>query len=292
MTPHQCAIESVRLQNRVGQTDGRETRLLLTHGRTANAVPADSTLAVMLLKPGRTIPCDRLVPIDLYEHAVVRSYAIAQMLLGKRLYERREYAVAYQWLSAAGDRGLLCARLDLAQMKFEGRGISVDVSGVLNFFKQSLPSTVPTAEHENRALLAATVGGVPASFSMSRTVVLRMLGDYGRWAVPIHVLALLAIVVLAMPLVAQVPKLSASVALTLVGVQMLRRDTEIFWKHEYRLAVVAPRQGVVVLFWSILAVSLAANNALVGFIALAVIAEILFQLRQWSRRRSRSTLVL
>lgn len=136
-------------------------------------------------------------------------------------------------------------------------------------------------------LLAAAAGGAPASFSTSRTVVLRMLGGYGRWAVPVHGLALLAIVLLATPWLAQVPKLSASVALTLVGVQMLGRDTEMLWKHGYRPGAVAPRQGAVVLFWLVLAVSLAANNALVGFVALAAVAGILFQIRHWPGRKRR-----
>ncbi|MGJ7579265.1 hypothetical protein ACSFA3_03685 [Variovorax sp. RHLX14] len=126
---------------------------------------------------------------------------------------------------------------------------------------------------------AAAVGGAPASFSTSRTVVLRMLGGHGRWAVPAHGLALLAIVLLATPWMAQVPKLSAAVALTLVGVQMLGRDTEMLWKHGYRPGAVAPRQRAIVLFWLVLAVSVAANNALVGFLAMGMVAAVLFQRR-------------
>ncbi len=140
-------------------------------------------------------------------------------------------------------------------------------------------------------LLAATVGGAPASFSMSRTAILRMLGGYGRWAVPIHGLALLAIVLLATPLLALVPKLTASVALTLVGVQMVGLDTATLWKRGYRPRAVAPRLLAVVMFWLVVVVSLAADSALVGFAVLTVVAGILFQFRQWFRRGLRQTTV-
>jgi TPR repeat protein len=74
------------------------------------------------------------------------------MLLGELLYERREYPAAYKWSSAAADRGLRRARLNLAQMKFDGRGTFVDARGALDLLKQSLPSNVPTAEDQHRAL--------------------------------------------------------------------------------------------------------------------------------------------
>lgn len=152
MTPDQWAIESDRLRNRADHTDTREARLLLARGRTAGALPADITLAAILLEAGRTMPRDRLAAKDLYEQAAARGYAIAQMLLGELHYERGEYPAAYKWLSAATDRGLLRARLDLAQMKFEGRGSSADIYGAIDLLKQSLPSTVPTVEDRNRAL--------------------------------------------------------------------------------------------------------------------------------------------
>jgi xanthine/uracil/vitamin C permease (AzgA family) len=106
--------------------------------------------------------------------------------------------------------------------------------------------------------------------------------------VPVHGLALLTIVLLATPWLAQVPRLSAAVALTLVGAQMFGRDTEVLWQHGYRPGARPARQCAVVGFWLVLAVSLAANNALVGFIAMAVVAGLVFQFRRWSRRRRRA----
>ena len=137
-------------------------------------------------------------------------------------------------------------------------------------------------------LLSAAAGGAPASFSTSRTVVLRLLGGQGRWAVPMHGLALLAIVLFATPWLAQVPRLSAAVALTLVGAQMLGRDTERLWEHGYRPGARPALQSAIVGFWMVLGVSLAVNNALVGFLVMAVAAGVLYPLWRWARRRARA----
>ncbi len=165
LTPDQLAMESDRLQNRMDQTDAREARQLLTNGRLAGARPADVTLAAMLLDAGRTVPRDRLAAINLYERAAARGYAVAQMLLGELLYERRDFPGAYKWLSAAADRGLRRAQLDLAQMKLEGQGTPLDARGALDLFKQSLPTRLPTPEDQHRALdlMRALHGGAMGS---------------------------------------------------------------------------------------------------------------------------------
>lgn len=152
MTPEQWIAELERIQYRADHADAREARQLLARGRVDGAPPFDVTLAALLLNAGRVTARDRLVAIDLYERAAVRGHAAAQLLLGELLYERRDYSVAYKWLSAAADHGLPRARLDLAQMKFEGRGTTMDVRGALDLFKQSMPSTTPTAQDKERAI--------------------------------------------------------------------------------------------------------------------------------------------
>ncbi len=136
-------------------------------------------------------------------------------------------------------------------------------------------------------LVSAAVGSAGASFSTSRTSTLRMMGGWGRWAAPAHGVALLGIAVFAASWVAQVPKLTAAVALTLVGVQMLASDTEILWRRGYRPGAVSPRRSAVVLFWLVLAVSLAANNALAGFVVLGAGASLAAMARDRRRRRLR-----
>lgn len=136
-------------------------------------------------------------------------------------------------------------------------------------------------------LVSATVGSVGASFSTSRTSTLRMMGGWGRWAAPAHGIALLGIAVFAASWVAQVPKLTAAVALTLVGVQMLASDTETLWRRGYRPGAVSPRRSAVVLFWLVLAVSLATNNALAGFVVLGVGAALYAMARDCRRKRLR-----
>lgn len=134
-------------------------------------------------------------------------------------------------------------------------------------------------------LVAAGVGSVGPSFSTSRTSTLRMMGGWGRWAAPAHGLALLGIAIFAASWVAHIPKLTAAVALTLVGVQMLTSETEILWRHGYRPDAVSPRRTAVVLFWLVLAVSLATNNALMGFVILGAGASMFAFARDRRRKR-------
>lgn len=120
-------------------------------------------------------------------------------------------------------------------------------------------------------VLTAMVGGVGASFSTARTTTLRSLRGTGRLAAPMHGVALLVVALLAVDWVAQVPKITAAVTLTMVGVQMVSKEMILLWKRAYHPRSPWHSQLPLVRFWLLLAISIAANNALVGFAVMVLL---------------------
>jgi uncharacterized caspase-like protein len=165
LTPADWAEEWRRLETRAARSDAREARQLVKRGDGPGASPADATIAGLLRQEGRGIERDRLAAIASYERAAVRGHAVAQTLLGELLYERGDYPAAYKWLSAAADAGLPRAALDLAQMKFEGRGGRQDAAGAAQLLQQVLKPVAPSAQAESQArdLVRALMGGAPTS---------------------------------------------------------------------------------------------------------------------------------
>lgn len=163
LTPDDWAEEWRRLETRAASSDAREARQLLKRGDSPGASPADATIAGLLRQEGRSVERNRLAAIVSYERAAVRGHAVAQTLLGELLYERGEYPAAYKWLSAASEAGLPRAALDLAQMKFEGRGGRQDASGAAQLLQQALKPIAPNAQSESEArdLIRGLMGRAP-----------------------------------------------------------------------------------------------------------------------------------
>jgi MFS superfamily sulfate permease-like transporter len=133
-------------------------------------------------------------------------------------------------------------------------------------------------------LLAACVGGSCASYSNSRTVALRNLGATHPMAGLVHGLAVAAIALLAGRWVALVPDLTVTVALTLVGIQMIGDATQMLWRHAYHPQAQPPQLLAGALFWVVLLVSIASGKSLLGFLVGAALAWAAHGLAQ---RRSR-----
>lgn len=127
--------EDYALQRELAKIDRSEARSVLTHGRAAQAAPRDIVLAGMLLEAGKWAERDRQGAAKLYRRVAESGYVPAQALLGELLYARGDWAEACKWLTLAADRGMARARLDLAQLKLEGRGTPQDISGAMDQFK-------------------------------------------------------------------------------------------------------------------------------------------------------------
>ncbi len=133
--PTDWDAEDHALQRALAQIDRPEVRSVLARGRAAQASPRDTVLAGMLLEAGQRVERDRQGAAKLYRRAAESGYVPAQTLLGELLYARGDWAEAYKWLTLASDRGVARARLDLAQLKLEGRGTPQDIAGAMEQFK-------------------------------------------------------------------------------------------------------------------------------------------------------------
>ena len=110
---------------------------------------------------------------------------------------------------------------------------------VADFVGPPTPPWVPGAadvrlRRQMTAITAANVvlaaaAAAPASLSRSRTVAAESMGASGPLAPLAHGIALLLIVTVAAPWLAQIPRLAAAVALTLVAVQMIGTGRLDFW---------------------------------------------------------------
>ena len=123
-------------------------------------------------------------------------------------------------------------------------------------------------------LLSATIGAAASSFSTSRTVALRALGGRGRTAVVSHGLVLLLIAFVAAPWLGQMPRLTGAVALTLVGVQMMSRDMAHFWRGVHHPCALSRRRLSGLSFWLVVGIGMFSNNALVGFLLMAIVCTL------------------
>ena len=139
-------------------------------------------------------------------------------------------------------------------------------------------------------LLSATIGAAASSFSTSRTVALRSLGGTGRTAVVAHGFTLVLIAFVAAPWLGQMPRLTGAVALTLVGVQMMSRDMAHFWRGAYQPRALYRRRLSGLSFWLVVGVGVAFNNALVGFLLMAVVCAAGIYLRsRWGSSNDASS---
>lgn len=112
-------------------------------------------------------------------------------------------------------------------------------------------------------LICAPLGLASSSLSASRTRALIEAHGKTRFAVLFHGLALVLILFFCSFWIAKLPNIAVAVALMLVAVQMIDDETRnTVWRGGYHPAATQTSVGITWIFWSVIALSVAAGSTL------------------------------
>ena len=123
--------------------DSGDAKEAVREGRTGQTGDRERTLAGLLLEQGKAGKRDLPGAAQLYERAAKNGFVTAQVLLGELEFARKNYAVAYRWISLAAQTGWTRPLLNQAQLLAGGQGVNASPEDAARRMMDALRGLAP-----------------------------------------------------------------------------------------------------------------------------------------------------